>query len=265
METRVTRIALRIWAVLVVIFLYVPVGIILLYAFNASNIEAWPITSLSLRWFGTTWHNSQVTDAFLLSCKAAAIATAIALVLGSVAAFAMARHRFFGQTWISFLLVLPIALPGIVTAIALNTFIGTTGLAFSLWTIVIGHATFCIVVVYNNVVARLRRVPGSLEEASMDLGAHGLQTFWWVTLPQYRTALVAGGLLAFALSFDEVIVTVFTAGSQNTLPLWIFGNFRNATHLPEVNVVAAFMLVVTVIPVYLAQRLTVEEGGSSGL
>ena len=124
----------------------------------------------------------------------------------------------------------------------------------------IGHATFCIVVVYNNVLARLRRTQTSLIEASMDLGADGWQTFRYVTLPTISTALISGGLLAFALSFDEVIVTTFTAGAQNTLPLWIFGNIRLGQTLPEVNVVVLLVLAVTIVPVVLAQRLTRESG-----
>jgi putative spermidine/putrescine transport system permease protein len=195
-----------------------------------------------------------------LSLKAGAISTAIALILGSMAAFAVHRLRFFGREAVSFLLVLPIALPGIITGMALNSFFTFDGVNLSLLTIVIGHATFCIVVVYNNVLARLRRTETSLIEASMDLGADGFQTFRYVTLPVIATALVAGGLLAFALSFDEVIVTTFTAGAQNTLPLWIFGNIRLGQQLPQVNVVVLFVLAATVVPVTLAQRLTRDTG-----
>jgi putative spermidine/putrescine transport system permease protein len=182
-------------------------------------------------------------------------------LLGSAAAFAVARFRFFGRESVSLLLVLPIALPGVVTGIALNSFVQFSGIPFSLWTIVIGHGTFCIVVVYNNVIARLRRLQRSLEEASMDLGADGWQTFRYVLLPHLSTALVAGGLLAFALSFDEVIVTFFTSGSLNTLPIWILGNLRNVQRVPEVNVVAMLVIVITVVPVYLAQRLMQASGG----
>ncbi len=198
--------------------------------------------------------------ALWLSLKAGGVATATALLLGSAAAFGVHRFRFFGREAVSFLFVLPLALPGIITGMALNSFFVFWRLNFGLWTIVVGHATFCVVVVYNNVLARLRRVPGSLTEASMDLGADGWQTFRLVTLPTIATALISGGLLAFALSFDEVIVTTFTAGAQNTLPLWIFGNIRLGQTLPEVNVVVLLVLVVTVIPVVLAQRLTRESG-----
>ena len=170
------------------------------------------------------------------------------------------RFRFFGREAVSFLLLLPIALPGIITGMALNSFFAFGGVDFSLATIVVGHATFCIVVVYNNVLARLRRTEGSLVEASMDLGADGWQTFRWVIWPVLSTALVAGGLLAFALSFDEVIVTTFTAGAQNTLPLWIFGSIRLGQQLPEVNVAVLFVMAITVVPVVLAQRLTRDTG-----
>jgi ABC-type spermidine/putrescine transport system, permease component II len=181
-------------------------------------------------------------------------------VLGSLAAFGVHRYRFFGRELVSFVLVLPIALPGIITGMALNSYFTYWKVNFSLWTIMIGHATFCVVVVYNNVLARLRRVPGSLTEASMDLGANRRQTFVNVTLPTISTALVSGALLAFALSFDEVIVTTFTAGAQNTLPLWILGNIRLGQNLPEVNVVVLIILAFTIIPVLVAQRMTRESG-----
>jgi putative spermidine/putrescine transport system permease protein len=261
METRPVRIALRSWAVLVMLFLYIPVGVIFLYAFNPSVLQSWPITGLSTRWFGPVLHDSEIRAAFWLSIKAAFFASLIAMLLGSAAAFAVARFRFFGRESVSLLLVLPIALPGVVTGIALNSFVQFSGIPFSLWTIVIGHGTFCIVVVYNNVIARLRRLQRSLEEASMDLGADGWQTFRYVLLPHLSTALVAGGLLAFALSFDEVIVTFFTSGSLNTLPIWILGNLRNVQRVPEVNVVAMLVIVITVVPVYLAQRLMQASGG----
>jgi len=199
-------------------------------------------------------------SALWLSLKAAAIATAIAITLGSLAAFGVHRFRFFGREMVSFILVLPIALPGIITGMALNSYFTYWGINFALTTIVIGHATFCVVVVYNNVLARLRRVPGSLSEASMDLGANRLQTFRYVTFPAVSTALVSGALLAFALSFDEVIVTTFTAGAQTTLPIWILGNIQRGQQLPEVNVVVLLVLAATIVPVLLSQRLTSESG-----
>ncbi len=260
METRATRVALRIWVALVLAFLFVPIVIILLYAFNPSNIQSWPIPGLSLKWFSLTWRNPEVRSSLLLSVKAGLVATAIAMLLGSAAAFAVHRFRFFGREVVSFVVVLPLALPGIITGMALNAFFAFNGLNLSLWTIVVGHATFCIVLVYNNVLARLRRTAPSLVEASMDLGARGWQTFRYITLPVISTALLSGALLAFALSFDEVIVTTFTAGAQNTLPLWIFGAIRLGQQLPEVNVVVLIVLCLTVIPVVIAQRLTRESG-----
>lgn len=259
-----TRIVLRIWVVLVLLFLFVPIATICLYAFNKSNVQSWPIKGLSTKWFSVAWHDQQVRSALVLSLKAGVLATAIALLLGSLAAFGVHRFRFFGRESVSLLLVLPLALPGIITGIALNSAFQFVGINLSLLTIVIGHATFCIVVVYNNVIARLRRVSGSYYEASADLGAHGLFTFRTITLPMLSTALISGALLAFALSFDEVIVTTFTAGAQNTLPLWIFGAIRLGQQLPEVNVVVMFVLVLTVIPVGIAARLTGGGGAARG-
>jgi putative spermidine/putrescine transport system permease protein len=260
METRATRVGLWTWTVLVVLFLYAPIGIIVLYAFNSSNIQSWPIAGFSTKWFTSTWHNEEVRQALLLSLKAAVAATGIALVLGSAGAFAVSRFKFFGRETISFVFVLPLALPGIITGMALNSYFGFWGWQLSIWTIIVGHATFCVVIVYNNVIARLRRTSPSLVEASMDLGADGWQTFRFVTFPVISTALVSGALLAFALSFDEVIVTTFTAGAQNTLPLWIFGKIRLGQQLPQVNVVVAVIIALTVIPVYVAQRLSRESG-----
>jgi putative spermidine/putrescine transport system permease protein len=262
-ETRATRLSLSVWTVLIVLFLWIPLVLICVYAFNSSNIQSWPIAGFSTKWFHLAWHNEEARSALVLSLKAAGIATSIALVLGTAAATVVSRFRFFGRDAITFLLVLPIALPGVVTGIALNSFFNNNpihGLTPSLWTIVIGHSTFCIVVVYNNVVARLRRTQTSLTEASMDLGADGWQTFRFVTFPVISTALVAGALLAFALSFDEVIVTTFTAGAQNTLPIWILGNLRLGQQLPQVNVVVFFVIVMTVLPVVIAQRLTRDTG-----
>jgi putative spermidine/putrescine transport system permease protein len=257
---RGTRIALAAWTALVVAFLWIPLLIIMVYAFNSSNIQSWPLPGLSTKWFPVAWHDPQVHTAFWLSMKAGVAATSIALVLGSCAAFALHRFRFFGRELISFVLVLPIALPGIITGMALNSFFDNRHINLSLWTIVIGHATFCVVIVYNNLIARLRRTSPSLVEASMDLGASGFQTFRFVTLPVIATALVSGALLAFALSFDEVVVTYFTAGAQNTLPLLIFGYIREGQQLPEVNVIVFAIIALTVIPVAIAQRLTRDSG-----
>ena len=260
METRATRVGLWAWATLIFLFLWIPIGIMALYAFNSSNIQSWPIPGFTTKWFHEAWNDQEVRDALWLSFRAGLFATVVALALGSLAAFGLARTRFFGRDAISFIFVLPIALPGIITGMALNSYFVFFKFNFGLWTIVIGHATFCVVVVYNNVVARLRRVPGSLTEASMDLGADGFQTFRYVTFPTISTALISGGLLAFALSFDEVIVTTFTAGAQNTLPIWIFGQIRLGQQLPQVNVVVFLILAVTIVPVAIAQRLTRESG-----
>jgi putative spermidine/putrescine transport system permease protein len=259
MEQRATRIALGVWSALVVLFLWLPLALIILYAFNKSNVQSWPIPAYTTHWFRAAW-TSEVRTSLWLSVRVGLIATGIALVLGSAAAFGVARFRFFGREAVSFLLVLPIALPGIVTGIALNSAFVAGNINLSLWTIVVGHATFCVVIVYNNVLARLRRASPSLIEASQDLGADGWQTFRFVVWPVLSTALVAGGLLAFALSFDEVIVTTFTAGSQNTIPLLILGYIRLGQQLPVVNVIAFTMIVFTAIPVLLAQRLMRDTG-----
>jgi putative spermidine/putrescine transport system permease protein len=260
MESRAARIGLWIWTGLVVAFLWIPLVLIGVYAFNSSNVQSWPIPGWTVHWFHVAWSNPDVRNSLRLSVEIALIATAFALVLGSMAAFAIHRFAFFGRESISFLLVLPIALPGIITGMALNSFYVFAGLGFSIWTIVIGHATFCVVVVYNNVLARLRRTSPSLFEASMDLGADGWQTFRFVTWPVISTALISGGLLAFALSFDEVIVTTFTAGAQTTLPIFILDNLRQGQQLPVINVVALVVIVLTIIPVAIAQRLTRESG-----
>jgi putative spermidine/putrescine transport system permease protein len=254
-----SRIFLRLWVVLVLLFLFFPLLLILLYAFNTSNIQSWPIRGLSTRWFEPTWNNPDIRTALGLSVEVALAATAVALVLGSLAAFAIHRMTFFGRNVINLLFVIPLALPGIITGLALHAAFNIGNIQFSLWTIVIGHTTFCIVVVYNNVVARLRRTQGSLTEAAADLGANGFQTLRDITLPLVGTAFVAGAMLAFALSFDEVVVTSFTAGAQNTLPIWIFGALRLGQRLPEVNVVVSFVILITIIPVIIAARLT---GGS---
>jgi putative spermidine/putrescine transport system permease protein len=255
MESRGLRVGLLIWVIAVLIFLYLPIALIILYAFNRPIVESWPVSSLTLHWFSVAWHDQNVRSAFILSVKVGLLATGIALVLGSAVAYAVHQFQFFGREAVSFLLVLPLALPGVVTGVALSSFFSFNSIQLSIWTIVIGHATFCVVVVYNNVVARLRRVPGSLAEASMDLGARGWQTMRFITLPLAATALVSGALLAFALSFDEVIVTVFTAGAQSTLPLWIFGAIRLGQQLPEVNAVVSIVIALTIIPVVLAARL----------
>ena len=268
METRAAKVGMGVWTLLVVAFLWIPLVVIGIYAFNKSQIQSWPISGWTVHWFSVAWSDQGVRDALWLSVRVGLAATGAAVLLGSMAAFAIHRFRFFGRESVSFLLLLPIALPGIITGMALNSFFTFAhqqvswlpGLPFSLWTIVIGHATFCVVVVYNNVLARLRRTAGSLVEASMDLGADGWQTFRYVTWPTLSTALVAGGLLAFALSFDEVIVTTFTAGAQTTLPIYILNNINRGSQLPVVNVVAFAVIALTAIPVWVSVRLTHTSG-----
>jgi putative spermidine/putrescine transport system permease protein len=265
--SRTAQVLLRLGTAFTLAFLYVPIAVIVLYAFNSHRTLKWPIPGLTLSWFEKAFHNPGVRDALATSLKAATGATIIALLLGTLASFAVGRHRFFGRETISFLVVLPIALPGIVTGMALNaTFrevLNPVGVGLGLFTVIVGHATFCIVVIYNNVIARLRRVSGSFEEASADLGADTWTTFRLVTLPALRSAMVAGALLAFALSFDEVIVTTFTAGQQQTLPLWILSNLSRPNQLPIVNVVGVLVILLSAIPVYLAHRLTVDRDGDS--
>jgi putative spermidine/putrescine transport system permease protein len=266
MESRLARFVIKAGTLVTLAFLYVPLVILGLYAFNKSFARSWPPDLWTLKWFRQAWQDDLIRPAIVGSLQAAVGATTLALVLGSLAAFAVHRFRFFGRNSISFALVLPIALPGIVTALALSSAINigheAFGLDFSVWTIIVGHATFCIVVVFNNVVARLRRTPTSLIEASMDLGGDGWQTFRYVTLPAIRTALVAGALLAFGLSFDEIVVTNFTAGSKLTLPIWIFNNIRQPRAQPMVNAVALVLMLASIVPVYLAQRLT-QAGAES--
>ena len=255
MESRAARFGIKAGSVFTLAFLYVPLAIVAIYAFNDSIGQAWPIQNYTTKWFGIAFREERVSQALVISLQVALFATALALLLGSAAAFVVHRFQFFGRNAVSFLLVLPIALPGIVTAIALRSAIETFGFSFGVLTIVIGHATFCIVVVYNNVLARLRRTPTSLIEASMDLGADGWQTFRYVTFPTIRTAVLAGGLLAFALSFDEIIVTNFLAGSTVTLPKFIYNSVRLPRNRPIVNVVAVVVVLLMLIPVYIAQRM----------
>jgi putative spermidine/putrescine transport system permease protein len=257
-----SRILLRVVVGAGLAFIYIPLIVLGVYAFNASKILEWPPPGLTFEWFPKAIE-STARDAFWTSIKVGLAATAIALVLGTLASLAVARHRFFGRETISFLVVLPIALPGIVTGVALNnTFTQVFGIGLSLFTVIVAHATFCIVVVYNNSIARLRRMSSSFEEASADLGANTWQTFRYVTLPNMRSALGAAGLLAFGLSFDEIIVTTFTIGAgEQTLPYWIFSNLFRAQQRPIVNAVAVIVVLISIVPVYLAYRLTREEGG----
>jgi putative spermidine/putrescine transport system permease protein len=252
---RLGRLGLAVATGAVLVLMYVPLSLIVAYAFNTSGTQAWPPAGFSTRWIEVALANTGLQDAFLTSVGAAAGATAIAVVLGSLGALAVARHRFLGREAISFAVIFPIALPGIVTGMALSTTFATSGLPLGMMAIVIAHATFCIVLVYNNVLARMRRSGGSLEEASADLGADSWQTFRYVTFPHMRSAILAGALLAFALSFDEVIVTIFVAGGVKTLPVWIFQSFRLANQVALVNVAGLAAILLSIVPVYLATRV----------
>ncbi|HEX8025097.1 MAG TPA: ABC transporter permease, partial [Candidatus Limnocylindrales bacterium] len=263
--SRGMRIALRVATGLTLGFIYLPILLIVLYSFNTAKVSSWPITGLTLDWYAKALGNPGIRNALITSVEAAIGATLVSLVLGTLVAFAVQRHAFFGRQTLSFIVVLPLALPGIVTGLALNAALRTIGVEFGLLTIIIGHATFCVVVVFNNVVARLRRLPRTAEEASMDLGADTFQTFRRVTVPAIRSALLAGGLLAFALSFDEIIVTNLTSGvSAVTLPIWIFTNYQRPNNLPLVNVAAVLVLVLSIVPVYIASRLSGDPSAVAG-
>jgi putative spermidine/putrescine transport system permease protein len=261
-----TRVGLRMATGIVLAFLWLPLLILVIYAFNPSRLQAWPPTGFTLHWFAEAAANSTLREAIMNSLVAGLGATGIALVLGTLAALAVHRFDFFGRETVSFLFILPIALPGVVTGIALRTTFQTAGVDFGLFTIIVGHATFCVVIAYNNVIARLRRLPRTPEEASADLGADSWTTFRRITLPSIGTALLSGGLLAFALSFDEIIVTNFTAGpGTETVPMWILGAIRRPVELPTVNVVAFILILISTIPVYLAQRISEGAGGGGRL
>ena len=259
---RFARITLGLIAALILLFIYVPIALIFVYSFNSGTTPAWPPVGFTLDWWALAIDNTGLQQAFLTSIAIALGATAVALALGTLASVAVSRYSFFGRETISFIVILPIALPGIVTGMALSTSFAQVGFPLGFFSIVVGHATFCIVILYNNAIARLRRVSHSLEEASADLGADSWTTFRYVTFPAVRSALAAGALLAFALSFDEVIVTIFTAGGVKTLPIWIFQSFRLANQVPLVNVAGVVAILLSVIPVYLATRLSSGVAGS---
>lgn len=242
-------------------FIYIPLSVVVINSFNSSKTFSWPPSDLTTKWWIKALENTGVRDALKWSILAGACATAIALILGTALAFAVSRYQFFGRETISLLVVLPISLPGVVTGIALNNaFTKGAGISTGLLTVVIGHATFCIVIVYNNAFARLKRMGSSLQEASMDLGANGVTTFRLITLPNLASALFAGGLLAFGLSFDEIVVTTFTAGPGiQTLPIWIYNNLFRPNQAPIVNVVAAILVVFSILPIYLSQRLSQDS------
>jgi putative spermidine/putrescine transport system permease protein len=252
------------FTLIVLVFIYVPLALVLLNSFNTDNTFGWPPPGYTLHWWELAWHSEGVRHALWTSIKVATMATLISLLFGTLAAMALRRTRFFGRNVVSLLIILPIALPGIVTGLAFrNGFSTILGIDLSLWTIVIAHATFCIVTVFNNVQARFQRLGGNFEQASMDLGAGRWTTFQLITFPMLRSALLAGALLAFGLSFDEIVVTTFTASSHDqTLPLWIFQNLFRPNQAPIVNVVAAVLVILSAIPIYFAQKLSGAQAES---
>ena len=262
--SRIARSLLRVATAMTLLFIYVPIALVFVYALNESASTVWPPVAFSLKWIIDAIENTALIEAFVMSLIVAFGATVIALVLGTLAAIAVSRYHFFGREAISFVVIFPIALPGIITGIALATSFAQLDFPLGIFSIVAGHATFCIVIVYNNALARLRRTAGSFEEASADLGANTWQTFRYVTFPALRSALFAGGLLAFALSFDEVIVTIFTSGGVKTLPIWIFESYQNANQVPLVSVAGAIAIVLSVVPVYVAMRITGDASGVTG-
>jgi putative spermidine/putrescine transport system permease protein len=256
-KSRSAGFGLTVSAIFGILFLNLPLAFIILYAFTTDDRSfTFPPPGLTTGWFGVAWARNDVWQALGLSIRVALVATLLALVLGTLAAAAMYRFKFFGKESITLLILLPIALPGIITGMSLRAAFALGDMPFSYWTIVLGHATFCIVVVYNNVIARFRRSSPALVEASMDLGANSFQTFRYVVLPNIATALLAGGMLAFALSFDEVIVTTFTAGQQQTLPIWMLAELLRPRQRPVTNVVAVFVIAVTFLPILAAYYLT---------
>lgn len=257
MHSERASLSLRLGAGLGLLFLHLPIALIFLYAFTTEERSyAFPPPGLTTKWFAVAWGRDDIWQAFWLSLQVASIATLVAMILGTLVAAAMSQARFFGREQISLLILLPIALPGVITGIALRSAFGEMGIPFSTWTIILGHATFCIVIVYNNAVARFRRLSGGILEASADLGANAFQTFRFILLPNLGTALLAGGMLAFALSFDEVIVTTFTAGQQSTIPIWMLEELIRPRQRPVTNVVAMMVFAATFIPILLAYYLT---------
>ncbi len=247
------------------LFIHIPLWLIIVYAFSADVSFQFPPSGYTTKWFVEAWQRQDLWDAIWTSMRVAAISTTLALIMGTFAAAAIWKYDFFGKNEMSLLFILPIALPGIITGIALRSTLNLLDVPFSIWTVVLGHATFCIVVVYNNAIARLRRLGPSMIEASMDLGANGVQTFWYVVLPQIASALLAGGMLAFALSFDEVIVTVFTAGlNEKTLPIWIYEQLFRPRERPITNVAAVIVMAITFVPILIAYYLTRDGEAIAG-
>jgi putative spermidine/putrescine transport system permease protein len=264
--SRGTKVVLSILAVLGFAFIYIPLGVILINSFSTDRSLTWPPSGFTTEWWGKAVESEGVREALWTSIWVAAVATLVSLVLGTLLAFALGRYKFFGRESLSLLVILPIALPGIVTGIALNNVFTSFLGGLTIYTLIISHATFCIVVIYNNAIARIRRMGGSVEEASADLGANGWRTFVFVTFPLMRSAIIAGAILAFGLSFDEIIVTTFTAGPGiTTLPIWIYQNLFRPNQAPIVNVVAAALVLVSIVPIYIAQRFSNADERGGGL
>jgi putative spermidine/putrescine transport system permease protein len=256
---------LSVATVATLLFIHLPLLLIILYAFSVDVSFQFPPSGYTTKWFYEAWQRQDLWDAIGVSMRVAAISTLLAVLLGTLASAAIWRYDFFGKNELSLLFILPIALPGIITGIALRSTLNVLDIPFSIWTIILGHATFCIVVVYNNAIARMRRLGPSMIEASMDLGANGFQTFWHVILPQIASSLLAGGMLAFALSFDEVIVTIFTSGlNEKTLPIWIYEQLFRPRERPITNVAAVFVMAITFFPILIAYYLTREGEATAG-
>lgn len=265
MHSERASLPLKLAAIGGLLFLHLPILLIFLYAFTTEErTYAFPPPGLTTEWFAAAWNRPDIWEALSLSLKVATVATFLAMILGTLVSAAMAQARFFGREQISLLIVLPIALPGVITGMSLRSAFGMMDIPFSTWTIILGHATFCIVIVYNNAVARFRRLSGGILEASADLGANAFQTFLHVLLPNLGTALLAGGMLAFALSFDEVIVTTFTAGQQATLPIWMLEELIRPRQRPVTNVVAMIVFAATFLPILAAYYLTRNGSETAG-
>ncbi len=265
MRSDTSPLSLKVAAFAGLAFLHLPILLIFLYAFTTEEkTYQFPPPGLTTQWFAVAWNRADIWPPLYLSLRVATISTALALILGSLVSAAMSRTRFFGREQISLLIILPIALPGVITGMSLRSAFAVLDIPFSTWTIILGHATFCIVIVYNNAVARMRRLSGSLSEASADLGANAFQTLRYILLPNLGSALLAGGMLAFALSFDEVIVTTFTAGQQSTLPIWMLTELVRPRQRPVTNVVAIVVFCVTFLPILAAYYLTREGSETAG-
>jgi spermidine/putrescine transport system permease protein len=249
-------------ALLVYAFLYLPLIVIVLYSFSAAKVNVWPIESYTLDWYRELRHDRAIIDGVKLSIRVGLTASLIAVVLGTLAGLAIDRYQFPGKATLRFLIVLPITLPGIVTGVALLSYFTLIHWELSNWTIIVAHATFCITLVMNNVVGRLSQLPRHLDEASADLGATPFQTFRRITLPLILPAVIAGALLAFTLSFDEIVVTLFVKGRDSTLPLVIWARLRRGLS-PEVNAAATVIIAVSFVLVVVSSLVARKSSARS--